>query len=129
MISRGKPPIAGIISWAKSLIQRMKSPIVKFHKNEDKFEKDVYEEVKGKYLELVKEIDKYQQQKYAQWSANIMERAMQFLKEKILIKTGENTYAVNFKEDFKVLIQEAKQLEKMNHNISKAIVNIALQEK
>ena len=77
----------------------------------------------------MKEIDKYQQQKYAQWSANIMERAMQFLKEKILIKTGENTYAVNFKEDFKVLIQEAKQLEKMNHNISKAIVNIALQEK
>jgi len=37
VISRGKPPIAGIISWAKSLIQRMKSPIVKFHKNEDKF--------------------------------------------------------------------------------------------
>lgn len=97
VISRGKPPIAGIISWAKSLIQRMKTPIVKFHKNEDKFEKEVYEEVKGKYLELVKEIDKYQQQKYAQWSANIMERAMQFLKEKILIKTGENTYAVNFK--------------------------------
>jgi hypothetical protein len=58
-----------------------------------------------------------------------MNRAMIFLKEKILIQTGENQYAVNFKEDFKVLIQEAKQLEKMNHNISKAIVNIALQEK
>lgn len=58
-----------------------------------------------------------------------MNRAMIFLKEKILIQTGENQYAVNFKQDFKVLIQEAKQLEKMNHNISKAIVNIALQEK
>ena len=32
----------------------MKTPIVKFHKNEDKFEKEVYDEVKGKYLELVK---------------------------------------------------------------------------
>lgn len=88
----------------------MKSPIVKFHKNEDKFDKQAYEEVKTKYLELVKEIDKYQQQKYAQWSADIMNRAMIFLKEKILIQTGENEYAVNFKEDFKVLIQEAKQL-------------------
>jgi hypothetical protein len=39
-----------------------------------------------------------------------MERAMHFLKEKILIKTDENTYEVNFKDDFKVLIQEAKQL-------------------
>ena len=37
VISRGKPPVAGIISWAKSLIQRMKTPMVKFHKNEDKF--------------------------------------------------------------------------------------------
>lgn len=88
VISRGKPPIAGIISWAKSLIQRMKSPIVKFHKNEEKFDKATYEDVKSKYLELVKEIDKYQQQKYAQWSADIMNRAMIFLKEKILIQTG-----------------------------------------
>jgi dynein heavy chain len=37
VISRGKPPIAGIISWSKSLMQRMKTPIVKFNKNEDKF--------------------------------------------------------------------------------------------
>jgi hypothetical protein len=58
-----------------------------------------------------------------------MERAMLFLKEKILVKVGDNQYEVNFREEFRVLIQEAKQLEKMNHNISKAIVNIALQEK
>lgn len=37
VISRGKPPVAGIISWAKSLMTRMKGPIVKFNKNEDKF--------------------------------------------------------------------------------------------
>lgn len=54
---------------------------------------------------------------------------MQFLKEKILVKVGENRYEVNFREEFRVLIQEAKQLEKMNQKISKAIVNIALQEK
>ena len=74
-------------------------------------------------------MDAYQQGKFAGWSANIMERAMQFLKERILVKVGENHYEVNFKDEFRVLIQEAKQLEKMNHNISKAIVNIALQEK
>jgi dynein heavy chain len=33
IISRGKPPIAGIISWASSIMQRIKSPILKFHKN------------------------------------------------------------------------------------------------
>lgn len=33
VISRGKPPVAGIISWAKSLMGRMKGPIVKFNRN------------------------------------------------------------------------------------------------
>ena len=75
----------------------MKTPIVKFHKNEDKFEKQQYDEIKSEYLALVKEIDQYQQQKYVQWSSNIMDRAMMFLKEKILIKTDENKYVVNFK--------------------------------
>ena len=45
----------------------------------------------------MKEIDQYQQSKYSAWSANIMERAMQFLKEKILVKVGENHYEVNFR--------------------------------
>lgn len=67
---------------------RMKGPIVKFNKNEDKFDKDLFVEIKKEYLDLVKEVDIYQQNKYANWSSNIMERAMLFLKEKILIKVG-----------------------------------------
>ena len=67
---------------------RMKGPIVKFNKNEDKFDKDLFVEIKKEYLDLVKEVDIYQQNKYASWSSNIMERAMLFLKEKILIKVG-----------------------------------------
>lgn len=46
VISRGKPPVAGIISWAKSLMSRMKGPIVKFNKNEEKFDKELFEETK-----------------------------------------------------------------------------------
>jgi|JI61114C2RNA_FD_contig_31_2508192_length_858_multi_2_in_0_out_0_2 hypothetical protein len=84
---------------------RMKGPIVKFNKNEDKFDKELFEETKKEYLELIKEIDQYQQSKYTAWSSGIMERAMLFLKEKILVKAGENRYDVNFKEEFRVLIQ------------------------
>ena len=50
VISRGKPPVAGIISWAKSLMSRMKGPIVKFNKNEDKFDKALFEDIKRDYL-------------------------------------------------------------------------------
>ena len=46
--------MAGVISWAKSLMARMKGPIVKFNKNEDKFEKGLFEEIKREYLELIK---------------------------------------------------------------------------
>ncbi len=47
---------------------------------------------------------------------------MKFLKEKILTKN----YEVNFSDEFKVLIKEAKHLERMGYNISPTIINISL---
>ena len=57
---------------------------------------------------------------------------MQFLKQKILdckkdVK-GNKIFEVNFSDEFKILIKEAKHLEKMGKPISKTIVNISLQE-
>jgi hypothetical protein len=51
---------------------------------------------------------------------------MIFLKNKILEKQEENVYRINFSDEFKVLIKEAKQLEKMGYKISKTIINISL---
>lgn len=51
---------------------------------------------------------------------------MGYLKDKILEKTGENQYLIKFSDDFKVLIKEAKHLEKMGYPISKTIINISL---
>lgn len=54
---------------------------------------------------------------------------MAFLKKEILNKIDENTYTVNFSDEFKILIKEAKQLEKMGYKIPKTIINISLQER
>ena len=54
---------------------------------------------------------------------------MQFLKNKILVKMEDRKYLVNFSDEFKVLIKEAKHLEKIGYKISKTIINISLQEK
>jgi dynein heavy chain len=56
---------------------------------------------------------------------------MNFLKNKILtLKSKEdNIYEVNFSDEFKILIKEAKHLEKMGYKVSKTIINISLQEK
>ncbi len=43
---------------------------------------------------------------------------MNFLKEKILTKIDECQYEVNFSDEFKVLIKEAKHLEKIGYPIS-----------
>lgn len=51
---------------------------------------------------------------------------MVFLKNKILEKRDDCLYFVNFSDEFKVLIKEAKQLEKMGYKISKTIINISL---
>ena len=51
------------------------------------------------------------------------------MKNKILVKMEDRKYLVNFSDEFKVLIKEAKHLEKIGYKISKTIINISLQEK
>lgn len=86
IINRGKPPIAGIISWASSIMQRIKGPIIKFHKNEDIFDQAQYAAIKQEYLTLIKEIDEYREGKFNEWVSKIIDKAMGFLKMKILEK-------------------------------------------
>lgn len=109
-------------------MQRIKGPIIKFHKNEEIFDQVQYASIKQEYLTLIKEIDAYREGKFNEWVSKIIDKAMGFLKMKILEKDENGFYRVNFKEDFKVLIKETKQLDKMNHHIPRTIINIALQE-
>jgi hypothetical protein len=55
-----------------------------------------------------------------------MQNATDNLKEKILIKERDCVYRINFSESFKLLIKEAKHLEKIGYPISKTIINISL---
>ena len=57
---------------------------------------------------------------------NINEKAVIYLKKSILSKIDNNKYQVNFSEDFRILIEEAKHLDKMGYNLPKTILNIAL---
>lgn len=50
------------------------------------------------------------------------------MKNSILAKNDEGEYYVNFLSEFKVLISEAKYLDRMVPKVSKRILNIALQE-
>ena len=126
--SKKKPPIAGAISWKRLIFQRVKNPIIKFIKKTEWDEEDL-KEAKEEYKKFAKKLDQFEKDKLEEWSKNINERAICFLKENILKCLGKNNYVVNFSKDFKVLINEAKHLDQMGHPLPKTILNIALQEK
>lgn len=85
-------------------------------------------QVKEEYKSFVKELDIYEKQKYNEWSNKIEEKALEFLKKKILKKENEN-YEVNFSNQFKLLINESKNIDKLGFSLKKIILNIALQQK
>jgi dynein heavy chain, axonemal len=120
------PPVAGSISWARSIFYRIKRSIIKFLTKEDTLDKDYFQLIKKEYKELAKMIDHFQKEKFTEWNDRIIDKAMGFLKKEILMKVDEHTYHVNFSDEFKILIKEAKQLEKMGYKIPKTIINISL---
>ena len=127
VLSLNRPKVAGTISWARSIFSRIQHPMLKFLTKPD-LDQDEFRKIKNEYKEVAKAIDEYQSQKYVEWSENILIKAMEFLKKKILTRNGSCKYTVNFSDEFRVLIKEVKYLEKMGCKPSKTIINIALQE-
>lgn len=84
VISKNKPPIAGSISWAKSIFHRIKRPILKFMTKEETLEKTLFNDIKNEYKSLAKTIDYYQREKFSEWENKITDKAMLFLRDKIL---------------------------------------------
>jgi hypothetical protein len=83
--------------------------------------------IKEEYLCVAKSIEDYKNEKHKSWNEKIMEKALSFLKNKILTMKEELVYEVNFSDEFKVLIKEAKHLEKMGwYKVPKTIINISL---
>ncbi len=128
-ISKNKPPIAGAISWARSLMHRIKVPIIKFKAHDRMLSKPEGQQVTLKYISLAKELDKYETHLFEEWANKNVETALGMLKRPILLKQGENKYKVNFTNELRMMIRESKYLDKMGFELSKTMLNIALQEK
>lgn len=120
-ISKNMPPKAGQIAWARSIMGRIKAPIQKFKNKSDRLSTKTFREVACRYVKLAKELDKnYEQQIFAEWEAENTDKAIKLLKENILkrVKVGENVdYEVNFAPDLKVIIREAKFLDRIGKAI------------
>lgn len=53
---------------------------------EETLEKTLFNDIKNEYKSLAKTIDYYQREKFAEWENKITDKAMLFLRDKILEK-------------------------------------------
>jgi dynein heavy chain len=129
------PPSSGAITWARSIITRVKTPIEKFKSKPAMLTTQPKgKQVAKQYVQLAKKLtDEYESKKYSQQMQAMTQDAIQFLKGNILTEVtvpgGIKTFKVNFNPKLKVIIREAKFLDRIGLDIPHTIVSIALQDK
>ena len=133
-IPKNMPPNSGSIAWARSIITRIKTPIDKF-KTKPEILVDNEEGVDSakQYVRIAKMLTEvHEAEIFRVWKNSNVTEAINMLKTPILLKAGEGEnkrYKVNFNPKLKVIIREAKFLDRIGKDIPNTIINIALQEK
>lgn len=155
-IPKNMPPVAGAITWARSIFYRIKAPIDQFKQDPELLKREKGNEITNNYISLCKKLEReYENIKYNEWVKEYTEKAIKLLKNMILVdkyeikltnkqkKLGqdaeqiaknlrkediERNYFVNFSPELKVIIREAQYLDKIGKPIPQTIINIALQE-
>jgi hypothetical protein len=85
-----------------------------------------------KYISLAKQLDaEYEHKIFQDWHKENTDNAIKLLKNFILTKktdpeTKQQIYLVNFAPELKVIIREAKFLDRIGKDIPQTIINIAL---
>jgi len=147
-IAKNMPPSAGKIAWSRSIFERVKIPIQKLNTWEDLLTSPKGKEVALRYYNLAKKLEKeYEETHYLEWKNSNTQIAISLLKEPILknvvpeekrgkregkdgakvkVKDSIQNYVVNFSPVLKVIIREAKYLDRVGMDIPQTIINIAL---
>ena len=130
-IPKNMPPNSGSIAWARSIITRVKTPIDKFKTRPTILTNSQNgREVAKMYVDLAKKLtEDYEGARFTTWTKQKSPEAITYLKKSILEKGPGDVYKVNFDPNLRVIIREAKFLDRIGKEIPHTIVNIALQEK
>lgn len=133
-IPKNMPTNSGSIAWARSIITRIKTPIDKFKSKHDILTK--YEEgmmSAQTYVRIAKQLTEvHEHEIFQRWKQENTSKAIDFLKKPILEDMGSEggaqnmRYKVNFNPKLRVIIREAKFLDRIGKEIPNTIINIAL---
>eukprot|EP00644_Phytophthora_capsici_P007267 jgi/Phyca11/16825/fgenesh1_pg.PHYCAscaffold_22_\ len=144
LVYKNYPPVAGAISWSRSLYLRAKKPILRFRAMNDLLKSPHGEEVKEKYLVFARAVDAYIKQLHKEWREKVPALTNECLKLSILgpklleagkSETGVMLYKLpqppfyaNFSPELAMIIKEAKYLDRLGFEIPEEALNVTLQE-
>ncbi|KAF2987534.1 hypothetical protein EK904_013207 [Melospiza melodia maxima] len=151
---KNHPPVAGAISWSRSLSHRLRHTITLFQEEKELLASKRGQEVQLKYLQLTKKMEEYEAKKYRQWRDRAEHVLPLLLKDTLLTlvadeaatnvhaETSEQSSAteepvsirksvscaLNFSPEILEIITEAKYMEQLGLPIPEMARYVALQE-
>uniref|UniRef100_A0A8C9N5K9 Dynein heavy chain tail domain-containing protein n=1 Tax=Serinus canaria TaxID=9135 RepID=A0A8C9N5K9_SERCA len=136
---KNHPPVAGAISWSRSLSHRIGHTITLFRKEEELLASKRGQEVQQKYLQLTKKLEEYEAQKYRQWRDRAEHVIPLLLKDTLLTLFSSATdepvtvrksvgFALNFSPEILEIITETKYMEQLGLPVPEMARYVALQE-
>uniref|UniRef100_H2ZL68 Dynein heavy chain tail domain-containing protein n=1 Tax=Ciona savignyi TaxID=51511 RepID=H2ZL68_CIOSA len=138
-LTKNQPPVAGAISWERSLFNRMKHTIIRFQSVDDMLMTDQGKSAKAKYLSVARQMKDYEDNKYQQWIEYVDGALPGFLKKNLLMhplppttpagkQNGGIQYVVNFAPELQEITTETKYMEQLGFMVPDLARNVALQE-
>ncbi|NXY61839.1 DYH10 protein, partial [Callaeas wilsoni] len=135
---KNHPPVAGAISWSRSLFCRIKHTITRFQEEEELLATERGKEVKQIYLQVAKKMKEYEDQKYRQWRERTEQMLPLLLKDTLLtvssateepVTTKKSVcFTLNFPPEIQEIIIEAKYMEQLGLPVPEMARYVALQE-
>ncbi|NWT59948.1 DYH10 protein, partial [Erythrocercus mccallii] len=134
---KNHPPVAGAISWSRSLSQRIQHTITRFQEEEDFLASERGKEVKQIHLQVVKKMEEYENQKYRQWRERTEHMLPLLLKDTLLTTSATEEpvttkkhvcFTLNFSPEILEIIIETKYMEQLELPVPEMARYVALQE-
>uniref|UniRef100_A0A8D3BG74 AAA+ ATPase domain-containing protein n=1 Tax=Scophthalmus maximus TaxID=52904 RepID=A0A8D3BG74_SCOMX len=130
-----KPPVAGSIKWARSLLYRIKHTILPFLDLPEMLESEQGKVAKDKYVQVALQFRHYEMETYEHWLA-VTDHNLPLLIKKNLLVTEKQIpaelrgvrYHVNFAPEIREVISETINLVALDFTVPQLATSVALQE-
>ncbi|NXO91605.1 DYH10 protein, partial [Certhia brachydactyla] len=135
---KNHPPVAGAISWSRSLSHRIKHTITRFQEEEELLASERGMEVKQIYLQVAEKMKEYEDKKYHEWRERTEHMLPFLLKDTLLtvisateepVTTKKSVcYTMNFSPEIQEIIIETKYMEQLGLPVPEMARYVTLQE-